>query len=155
MNVDKLERLYELKEKGAITAEEFEREKAKLLNEPALAGVDLQDVKQYAMLMHFAQFLGFIIPVLGWLAPLVMWLSRSENDYIDQNGRVIFNWIISALIYACIFTTLILIAIGIPLLVALFICSVIFTILGALRAKDGEIKNYPLTIKFLAVRESN
>lgn len=160
MDLQQLEKLNELKEKGVISEQEFQEQKQKILsgNTASSAGGlnDLvSDSKSYAMLMHYAQLLMFIIPLLGALVPLLMWLSRKDQDsYIDQQGKVVINWVISAFIYALVSWILVFILIGIPLLFALFVATVVFSIQGGLRAKEGEIRNYPLAIQFLKVEQT-
>lgn len=157
MDLDKLEKLNELKAQGVITEEEFQQQKERILNQPispAAAGLDFNDARSYSMLLHLAQFCAFILPLLGWVVPLVMWLTRKEDAYIDQQGKVVFNWIISAVIYGFVSLLLMVVLIGIPLMIALVVCNIIFVIMGALRAKDGMIKNYPLAIRFFRVEES-
>ncbi|MEE2023390.1 MULTISPECIES: DUF4870 domain-containing protein [Alkalimonas] len=156
MDLDKLEKLNELKAQGVITEEEFQQQKEKILNQPAAAasaGLDFNDVRSYSMLMHLAQLCAFILPLLGWVVPLVMWLTRKEDQYIDQQGKVVFNWIISAVIYGFVSLLLMVVLIGIPLMIALVVCNIVFAIMGALRAKDGIVKNYPLAIRFFRVEE--
>ena len=52
--------------------------------------------KQYAMFIHISQFAGVIIPGLGWILPLVLWLTKKDtSSYIDANGKIVMNWIIS------------------------------------------------------------
>src|SRR5690606_18048395 len=102
----------------------------------------------------FAQFCSFIVPILGWVVPLVMWLTRRDDDYIEQHGRVVANWIISAFIYSLICIALMLVLVGFLLFPVLIICSIIFTILGGIQAKDGVIRNYPLAIRFFYVNET-
>ena len=97
-------------------------------------------------------YLGYIIPFAGFIAPLVMWLiKKDESAYIDAHGKVVFNWIISAFIWGIIGFILVFIGIGILILIALAICHIVFAIVGAIRANDGVIQNYPLTIKFFNV----
>lgn len=150
MNIEKLEKLNDLKEKGIITEEEFQQQKAKILNEADLtqvtvgnssAALDFNDTKTYCMFMHLAQFCAFILPILGWVVPLVMWLTRKDDEQIDQQGRVIFNWILSALIYGFVSFILMFLVIGFPMLLALVVCNIVFIILGALKAKEGVVKN--------------
>lgn len=106
--------------------------------------------KQYAMFIHLSQFAGLILPGLGWILPLVLWLSRKDQSaFIDANGKIVMNWIISSLIYGVAAGILILLLIGIPLLIALGVCSIIFTILGTIRASEGTAWHYPLSIPFL------
>jgi len=154
MDLGKIEKLHELREKGAISEEEFTQAKAKLLNETSVfdgATANL-DNKNYSMLMHFSQLLCFVLPIFGLAVPLIMWLVKKDDDYIDQQGRIICNWILSSLIYLLIGIVLAFIIIGFFWLFALFICSIIFAIMGGIRAKDGVIRSYPLSIPFLTIR---
>lgn len=155
MDLDKIEKLAELKEKGIITEEEYAEAKAKILRgeEPKftteLAGE--MDSRTYAMLLHFSQLCGFVAPVFGWVVPVVLWLIKRDDPYIDQQGKVVFNWILSSFIYFVISLILISVVIGLFMLIALGILSVIFIVIGAVRAKDGVIQNYPLSISFFPV----
>jgi uncharacterized Tic20 family protein len=157
MDLEKIEKLNELKEKGILTEEEFQKAKAEALETKTTGqSIDFNnmDSRSYSMIMHFAQFCCFIIPVLGWVVPLIMWLTKKDDDYIDQQGRVVLNWIISSFIYSIICIMLMVIVIGIFLIFALIICSIIFTIMGAINAKDGVIRNYPMSIRFFPVNET-
>lgn len=106
--------------------------------------------RQYAMFIHLSQLAGSIIPLLGWVLPLVLWQSKKDHSaYIDANGKIVMNWIISSLIYGIIAFILAFIGIGIILLITLGICSLIFIIVGAIKANNGEIWPYPLSIRFI------
>lgn len=108
--------------------------------------------RTYAMLLHLSQFLGYLIPFAGFIAPLVMWmLKKDESAYIDAHGKVVFNWIISAFIWGIIGAILTLVLVGVFILIALAICHIVFAIVGAIRANDGIVQNYPLTIKFFTI----
>lgn len=172
MNLEQIEKLNELKEKGMITEEEFQRAKEKILAGeaanvtpeavPSTAPVSTPkpiEIKtnnfDYAMMMHLAQFASILIPLLGLIIPLVMWQSRkNDDDYIDQQGKVVMNWALSSLIYAVISWILVFVLIGFVLLFALFICSIIFIIMGSINANKGVVKNYPLSISFFQVTET-
>lgn len=111
-----------------------------------------EDDRNYAMLLHLSQLAGYLIPFAGLIIPLVMWLvKRDTNPYIDANGKVVFNWIISAFIYGVVSVILMFILIGFAMAFALAICHVVFAIIGAIRAKDGIVQDYPLTIKFFKI----
>lgn len=156
MNLEKLDKLNDLREKGVITEEEFQQAKQKTLGEKSLTeAANSMDNKSYSMLMHFSQLCSFIIPLSGMVIPVVMWAVKKDDPYIDAQGKVIINWLLSALIYGAISLALTMIVIGVFLLIALGICAVIFAIMGAIKAKDGVIKNYPLTIQFFKVEGSN
>ena len=106
--------------------------------------------RQYAMFIHLSQLAGIIIPILGWLLPLILWQSKKNTSaYIDANGKIVMNWILSSLVYGIICWLLIFILIGTLLLAALGICSLIFIIMGGIKANNGEAWPYPLSIKFI------
>ncbi len=155
MDLEKIEKLAELKEKGIITDEEYAEAKAKILRgQDSKLTTDLSrdmDSRTYAMLLHFSQLCGFVLPVFGWVLPVVLWIIKRDDPYIDQQGKVVFNWILSSFIYFVISVILSMVIIGIFMLLALAIVSVIFIVIGAVRAKDGVIQNYPLSISFFPV----
>jgi uncharacterized Tic20 family protein len=55
---------------------------------------------------------------------------------------------ISAIIYAIISMILMIVGIGFLLLAALGLVSLIFPIIGGVKASEGEVWPYPLSIKF-------
>lgn len=102
-----------------------------------------QSEKQYAMFIHLSLLTGGILPLVLWL------IKKDTSAFIDANGKIVVNWIISSIIYAVFFTILSFLVIGIPLLIALAGCNVIFAIIGAIRADDGILWPYPLCFTFL------
>jgi len=106
--------------------------------------------RQYAMFIHFSQFTGLIVPLLGWILPLILWQTKKNTSaYIDNHGKIVMNWIISSIIYAIVCGILSLLVIGLFLLIALGICSLVFIIIGAIKANNGETWPYPLSIPFI------
>jgi uncharacterized Tic20 family protein len=83
------------------------------------------------------------------VVPIVLWqVKKNESEIIDQHGKNVTNWILSELIYGIVFFILCFLLIGIPLLIALGAVGIIFPIIGAVKAYNGEVWSYPLTIKF-------
>ena len=106
-------------------------------------------LNEFNMLLHLSQFAGFIIPFAGLILPIVMWsTNKDEHPSVDVHGKNVLNWIISTIIYAIVGAILSIIFIGIFVLLALGICSLIFTIIGAVKASKGEVYEYPMSIKF-------
>lgn len=56
---------------------------------------------------------------------------------------------ISSIIYVIGGAILVLIGIGVLILIAVAVCTVVFAILGAVKASNGEIYKYPLAIEFI------
>lgn len=147
---DNLEKLKKLLDSGAITTEEYEREKARILSDAATSGSkssaeggwDLGiEENMFVVLMHASQFLSaFILPLIAWL------LYREKSKAVDEAGKNILNFELSFLIYSivpcltCIFAWL-AIAVGAVWLV--------FVIIAIIKAFNKEAWDYPLTIKFI------
>ena len=108
------------------------------------------ELSSYCMLMHLSQFAGIIVPFGGIALPIIMWATnKDKSSIIDQHGKNILNWMISFYIYVSISAILILLIVGIFALIALCLVAVIFAIIGAVKANNKEIFNYPLTIQFI------
>lgn len=103
----------------------------------------------WPVLLHLSQFAGYAIPFLGFVAPIAIWLiNKDESPEIDAHGRAVMNWMISSILYWILVVFLIFFFIGIPLAVLLGGLGVIFPIVGAVKASNGVVWNYPLSIKF-------
>ena len=107
------------------------------------------ELKTFCMLMHLSQLSSSIIPGLGFILPIVMWATNKESSpIIDEHGKNILNWLITSLIYIGISCVLMLIFIGVFGLIAIGLMSLIFAIIGAVKANDNVTWKYPLTISF-------
>lgn len=106
----------------------------------------------YLMLMHLSQLAGFCVPGAGFILPVIMWaVNRDESVEVDRHGKVILNWMISALIYSMIMFILVFIIIGIFGFFVLFLLQIVFAVVGAINANDGKLWKYPLSIPFFKV----
>lgn len=154
MKYEDLKILDELKEKGSITEEEYQREKAKILNEErSTSGTTGRKPlfgmmeNSYLMLMHLSQFAGVLIPLAGFIVPVLMWIvNKDENARVDRHGKNIVNFMISFVIYAAVLS---ITWIGIPLAIVVGIVYVVLVILATVKANNGEYWKYPFTIQFI------
>lgn len=103
----------------------------------------------FSMLLHLSQLSSIIIPGAGIILPFVMWASQKNNNpVIDRHGRNVLNWVVSSFIYMLICIPLSFIVIGLFMLPLLGIVSLVFSIIGAIKANSGEYWEYPLSITF-------
>jgi hypothetical protein len=108
-----------------------------------------KETRTWAMILHLSMLSGLIVPLAGLIVPIIIYiLKKDELPGLVPHGYVVFNWMISAIIYAIICIILMIVVIGIPLLFALGLVSLIFPIVGGIKASDGEVWPYPLSIKF-------
>jgi uncharacterized Tic20 family protein len=103
--------------------------------------------KIWSILCHLSTFLG-----IGYiLLPLVVYLAmKDESDYVHSNASEALNFHLSLLIYGLCCIPLIFIVIGIPILILLWIGSLVFSIVAAIRASDGKTYHYPLTLRLVS-----
>ena len=110
------------------------------------------DEKQMGLLLHLSQLANIVIPPAGIIAPIVIWqVNKDKMPALDAHGKMVANWIISSLIYWFVsFILIFVFLIGLIPMVGLIIAGIAFPIIGALKANNnGELWEYPLTIKFL------
>ncbi|MBN1900570.1 DUF4870 domain-containing protein [Candidatus Sumerlaeota bacterium] len=156
---DELEKLNRLLQSGAISDEEYQEAKKSLIQKQEVSGPPQPagqpvvnaslNVNQWCMFIHLSQLLGFIFLVAGLVVPIILWqIKKNESPLIDRHGRIVTNWIITELILGFVFFLLSFIIIGIPLLIALSIAGIAFSIIGGIRANNGEVWVYPFSFKF-------
>jgi uncharacterized Tic20 family protein len=107
-------------------------------------------VNAYCMLIHLSQLASIVMPGLGFVLPVIMWVAnKDKNVDIDKHGRVTINWLISFIIYSFVCGILMIVLIGYLGLLLLLLLNVVFAIVAAVKANNGEFWVYPLSIKFL------
>lgn len=181
---DELEKLKKLHDAGTITDEQYERARAKLLDEAPAVREDRRDephgedrrprrrerdepdefddedeparrrprkkAREWAMALHLSLFAGHLVPFGGIIAPIVIWQTqKAEMPELDQHGKNAVNWVITFVISLCVFVPLSFVFVGIPFLIAAVVLNVVFPIIAALKANDGEVWKYPLAISFI------
>lgn len=106
--------------------------------------------RQYATLMHLTLLLSVIMPVLGVIAPLAMWMAKKDQSpFIDDHGKETLNFHISVLMYYAISVILAMAIIGFPMIIAVFILSIIGMIKASTAAHRGEYYRYPACIRLI------
>ncbi len=106
--------------------------------------------KNLGLLCQLLALAAFIIPFGNVLGPLVMWLiKRADSPYLDELGKEAVNFNLSWLIYGIVAGLSIFILIGILLAPAVLIAWLILVVLGAIKASEGKIYRFPLTIRFI------
>ena len=106
-----------------------------------------RETNQWAMFIHFSMLAGWVIPLAGLIVPIILWqIKKDELPGIVPHAYIVLNWMISSLVYAAICFVLLIIIIGAFGLVALGLVTIIFAVIGGLKANEGIIWEYPGTI---------
>ncbi|CAN5395585.1 DUF4870 domain-containing protein [soil metagenome] len=118
---------------------------------PPSSAVTSSNTRTWCVLCHASALLGIFFHFLGHIfGPLIVWvLKRADAAEIDAHGKESLNFQISMLIYDAVALILCFVLIGIPILVLLWILNTVFVIIAAIKASDGKLYRYPLTIRFI------
>jgi uncharacterized Tic20 family protein len=117
-----------------------------------------KDARMWAMFCHLAGLGGLlpIVPVIGSiLAPLIIWqIKKDDYPFVDKQGKEAVNFQISMLLYAVIGSAVCLVTcVGAPLVpivcFAVGIVDLVFLLIAAVKANNGQHYRYPLTIRFI------
>lgn len=103
--------------------------------------------RQWAMFIHFSVLASWLVPLAGVVVPVLLWqLKKDELPGIQSHAYVVLNWIISSLIYGVICFLLLFVAIGVLGFFVLALLTVVYSVVGGVKANDGELWPYPGTI---------
>jgi len=106
-----------------------------------------RETRQWAMFIHFSLLAGWVVPLAGLIVPILLWqIKKDELPGIVPHAHVVLNWIVTSLVYALISLVLTIVLVGILGFIILAIATLIFAIVGGLKANEGKIWEYPGTI---------
>ena len=114
--------------------------------------------RQWAMFSHLLSLLGYLIALGHFIAPLVIWLSkRDEDEFVADQAKESLNFQLTFLIasiaaFAIAFVltlTVCLAPLGWLLLAGVSIAHLVLVIVAGIKASDGVRYRYPVAIRFL------
>ncbi|RYC72248.1 DUF4870 domain-containing protein [Spirosoma sordidisoli] len=108
------------------------------------------DERMWAMLTHLSSLTGFFTLVGSLVGPLIVWqVQKEKSAFIDYHGKEAVNFNITMALAAGVAFLLFLILIGFVLLWVVGAVWLIFTLIAAIKANNGEYYRYPLSIRFI------
>lgn len=103
-----------------------------------------EDEKTMSLLSHILCLVG------GFLAPLIIWLlKKDQSAYIAEHALESLNFQISIMIYTAAAGVLCFVIIGFILLPIIGIFALVVVILATIKAYEGKMYRYPLTIRLI------
>ena len=126
-----------------------------------LVGEPSHDQRQWAMFAHLSALLGGLLTGhwLGigcFLGPLVIWLMKKEvMPFVDDQGKEALNFNITMAIVSAILLALTVVTFGIglvltvPVGIVIGIAWLVFTIMAAVKASEGERYRYPFALRLI------
>ena len=107
---------------------------------------------QLLVITHLSQLITLVTGFGSLILPLILWLTQKEKVYqMDEHGKRIVNFQISLIVYFIICIPMILFfGLGLLGFIILGIISVIFPIINAIKASNGQLPSYPLSFNFIS-----
>ena len=106
-------------------------------------------VRNRSMAAHLSGLVGFVgVPSL--VGPLVALLIWKDDPTVEAHAKEALNFQISWFIWAAAAALSIFVLVGFLLFPAVALAWMVLTVIGAVRASDGELYRYPLTIRFVS-----
>ena len=136
-------------------AQEVSAEPSKTVSDSPPSKETNKDARMWGMICHLAALAGIVVPVIGCIiGPLIIWqIKKEEFPFVDKQGKEAVNFQISMSLYllvsAILWIPLSFVCIGVVIPVAISIVDLIFLLIAAVKANDGELYRYPLSIRFI------
>jgi uncharacterized protein len=110
--------------------------------------------KQWAMYCHLAAFLGYLVFLMSFLGPLLVWqLKKDTSRFVDFHGKESLNFQLNMFGYAVLMILFAIATCGIgailvvPLFSVLAIYVIVMPIVAAVKASNGETYRYPFILR--------
>ncbi|MGX5732047.1 DUF4870 domain-containing protein [Pseudoxanthomonas beigongshangi] len=129
---------------------------------PPVSGAPSAEERQWALFAHLSALVGGII-TSGWagslgcfIGPLIIWLVKKDTmPFVNDQGKeaLNFNITVGIIFLALFLLTIVTLGIGalitLPLMVIVGLAWLVFTIIAAIKANNGEAYRYPLTLRLI------
>ena len=103
------------------------------------------DEKLWATLVHIGGiFFSFLPALIGYL------ILKDKGPFVRAHTATALNFQITMAIAYVVGYILIFIVVGIFVLIAVWVVNIIFSIMAAVKANQGQPYSYPLAIKFVS-----
>lgn len=117
--------------------------------------VQSEEVRRWGMWLHLAAFANLLLPVLGAVAPILVWLTKKDQaPGLQVHARNNIDGMVSYAGYGLVLGALSFVLgplsfVLLPAVAVLGILGVASPILAALKARKGEAMRYPLALPLL------
>ncbi len=107
---------------------------------------------QLIMITHLAQLLTYVTGFGGLIVPLIIWATQKDRvSGMDAHGKAILNFQLSIIVYCILSIPLMIVfGLGILLLIVVGILAFVMPIVNAIKASNGELPSYPLSLNFVS-----
>lgn len=114
--------------------------------------ISMRRDNQLLVITHLCQLLTCFTGFGGLIVPLVLWATQKDRiEGMNVHGKAILNFQLSIIVYSIVCIPLILLfGLGILLLILIGIVAFVLPIINAIKASNGELPSYPLSLNFVS-----
>ncbi|MFP4846281.1 DUF4870 domain-containing protein [Winogradskyella sp. PE311] len=107
---------------------------------------------QLLVISHLTQLLTYVTGFGGLIVPLVIWATQKDRvEDMDAHGKAILNFQLSIIIYSILSIPLVFVfGLGVLTLILVGILAFLMPIINAIKASNGELPSYPLSLNFVS-----
>lgn len=102
-----------------------------------------QDSRNVALLVWIGTIFFSFVPAL------VVYLIKKDDAYVADQSKEALNWSITAIIGYCIGFVLVFVIIGVFVYPIVWLCNLVFSIMGAIAASSGKPFRVPFAIRLI------
>ena len=112
----------------------------------------MREDRQLLVITHLSQLVTLVTGFGSLIVPLIIWATQKEKvSNMDAHGKNIINFQLSLIVYFIICIPLILLfGLGLLGFIVLGISAIIFPVINAIKASNGETPTYPLSFNFIS-----
>lgn len=102
------------------------------------------DEKLFAIFAHLGTIIG------GFLVPLIIWIvKKDESPFVDYHAKEALNFQITVFLGYVVGGILSIVLIGVFVILACWILSVVCAIMAAVKANEGKPYRYPVSWRII------
>jgi uncharacterized protein len=124
---------------------------------PSAPPPDEKQMRMWNMFCHLSALAGFVVPFGNILGPLLVWqIKKQEFPSVEVHGKAALNFQITAaivlLVGGLLAFALSFFCIGfllLPVVLAVYVASIVFAIIAGIRANDGLDYRYPWSLTLI------
>ena len=117
---------------------------------PAPSEAPAPESRQWGLFAHLSALAGLIIPFGNILGPLIIWqIKKAEMPFVDDQGKEALNFNITVALAFLVSIVLSFVLIGLLLMPLVGLAWLVFAIIAAIKANEGQYYRYPFTLRLV------
>jgi uncharacterized Tic20 family protein len=128
---------------------------------PPADGMPSHEERQWALFAHLSALLGCLVTghffgVGCFLGPLIIWLVKKDSmPFVDDQAKEALNFNITLAIIGLVLVVVTVLTLGIgifvtaPIGIIVGIAALVFIIIAAIKANEGERYRYPFALRLI------